>query len=187
MHTTPASLLEQLRRPGDQGSWARFVRLYYPLIYHWARRSGASPEDAGDLVQEVLMILIRTMPSFEYDPSRSFRGWLRTVTLNAWRKRMKSPSLPTDLVEVDGMIDPSIPATEEFEEAEYRRHLVVRALRLMEKDFRPTTWRACWENVAQGHPAEDVARELGITVNSVYLAKSRVLRRLRQELDGLLD
>src|SRR5438477_11722002 len=66
LHTTPVSLLEQLRRPGDQASWVRFVRLYYPLIYDWARRAGAGPEDAADLVQDVLTVLIRKLPEFEY-------------------------------------------------------------------------------------------------------------------------
>lgn len=188
MHTTPVSLLEQLRRPGEQASWVRFVRLYYPVIYGWARRAGAGPEDAADLVQEVLTVLIRKMPEFEYDPSKTFRGWLRTVTLNAWRRqRRRAPRLPieaVDLVEVDDEGDPPGRA---FEEAEYRRLLVLRALQVMKTDFQPATWRACWENVVEGRPAGDVARELGITINSVYLAKARVLRRLHQELDGLLD
>ncbi|HEY2154472.1 MAG TPA: sigma-70 family RNA polymerase sigma factor, partial [Isosphaeraceae bacterium] len=89
-----------------------------------------------------------------------------------------------DLVEVDGDGDPPGRA---FEEAEYRRRLVLRALQVMKTDFQPATWRACWENVVDGRTAGDVARELGITINSVYLAKARVLRRLHLELDGLLD
>jgi RNA polymerase sigma-70 factor (ECF subfamily) len=93
LHTTPVSLLEQLRRPGDQASWVRFVRLYYPLIYDWARRAGAGPEDAADLVQDVLTVLIRKLPEFEYDSSKTFRGWLRTVTLNAWRRQRRAGTL----------------------------------------------------------------------------------------------
>jgi RNA polymerase sigma-70 factor (ECF subfamily) len=188
MHTTPVSLLEKLRRPGDQAPWVRFVHLYYPLIYDWARRAGAGPEDAADLVQDVLTVLIRKMPEFDYDSSKTFRGWLRTVTLNAWRRqRRRSPRLPTeaiDLAEVDGADDPPDRA---FEEDEYRRFLAFRALQVMKTDFQEATWRACWENVVEGRPADEVACELGITVNAVYLAKSRVLRRLHQELDGFLD
>ena len=71
LHTTSISLLEQLRQPGDQASWARFVRLYYPLIYDWARRAGAGPEDAADLVQDVLTVLIRRLPEFKYDSSKT--------------------------------------------------------------------------------------------------------------------
>ncbi len=188
MHTTPVSLLEQLRQPGDQISWSRFVQLYCPLIYQWASRAGASPEDAADLVQEVLTILIRKLPEFDYDPSKTFRGWLRTVTINAWRRqrrRHRQPSVQhVDVVEV--AVDEDPPALV-FEEAEYRSSLVLRAFQVMKTDFQPATWRACWDNVVEGKPAAEIARELGMTVNSVYLAKARVLRRLHQELDGLLD
>jgi RNA polymerase sigma-70 factor (ECF subfamily) len=188
LHTTPVSLLEQLRRPGDEASWVRFVRLYYPLIYDWARRAGAGHEDAADLVQEVLTVLIRKLPEFEYDPSKTFRGWLHTVTRNAWRRhRRRAPRLlieAVDLAEIDAEGDPP---GRGFEEDEYRRSLVFRALQVMRVDFQPASWRACWENVVEGRPAGEVARELGITVNAVYLAKSRVLRRLHQELDGFLD
>jgi RNA polymerase sigma-70 factor (ECF subfamily) len=74
-----------------------------------------------------------------------------------------------------------------FEEAEYRQHLARRALELMQAEFPPATWKACWEVVVAGRPAAEVAAELAISIDSVYAAKSRVLRRLRQELAGLLD
>ena len=72
-------------------------------------------------------------------------------------------------------------------EEDYRRQLVARALQLMQADFQPATWRACWELVVHGRPAREVAAELGLTPNAVYLAKARVLARLRQELAGLWD
>ena len=75
----------------------------------------------------------------------------------------------------------------EIEEEEYRRYLVRRALGLMQAEFEPATWKACWEFVVHDRPAAEVAAELGLSVNAVYLAKSRVLRRLRAELRGLLD
>ena len=74
-----------------------------------------------------------------------------------------------------------------FTEADYQKHLVGRALQVMQAEFQLATWKACWEHVALGRPAQAVAAELGISVNAVYLATSRVLRRLRQELRGLLD
>jgi RNA polymerase sigma-70 factor (ECF subfamily) len=188
MNTTPVSLFERLRQPGDQAAWARFVHLYYPLIFHWARRAGAGPEDAADLVQDVLTILIRKMPGFKYDPSKTFRGWLRVVTLNAWRRHRRSAArLPIEGIDLDEVDAESDPAGRAFEEAEYCRQLVLRALHLMKADFQATTWQACWANVVEGRPAAEVACELGITINSVYLAKSRVLRRLHQELDRFLD
>jgi len=82
MYTTSVSLLERLRQPGDQEAWSRFVRRYSPHIYDWARRQGLSAEDAADLVQEVFALLVQKMPDFKYDPHKSFRAWLRTVTRN---------------------------------------------------------------------------------------------------------
>lgn len=188
MHTTSVSLLERLRQPAEREAWPRFVQLYTPFLYGWARRAGLQNQDAADLVQEVLVVLVQKLPEFAYDRQQSFRGWLRTVTLNKWRdmRRRRLAALPAgsapDLAEV------AVPDTAAaLEEAEYRQHLVKRALELMEVEFHPTTWKACWEYMIIDRPAAEVARELGITVNAVYLAKSRVLARLRQELEGLLD
>jgi RNA polymerase sigma-70 factor (ECF subfamily) len=188
MNTTSLSLLERLRQPTAQDAWARFVRLYTPLLYHWARGVELSAQEAGDLVQDVLTILVQKLPDFVYDPTRSFRGWLRTLTLNKWRENHRRRTVPAQPVDPGALAN--LPAPENsglFEEAEYRQYLVHRALELMKAEFQPQTWKACWEWVVAGRPAEDVARELGITLNAVYLAKSRVLRRLHQELQGLLD
>jgi RNA polymerase sigma-70 factor (ECF subfamily) len=184
---TSASLLERLRRPAEQEAWSRFVDLYTPLIFYWARRLGCQEPDAADLVQDVLTLLVRKLPEFTYDRHKTFRGWLRTVTLNVWRNGRRRPELPREanppaLSDLAGP-DPA----EAFGEAEYRRWLVGRALELMRAEFQPTTWRACWECVVGGKPAAQVAAELGIGVGAVYMAKSRVLSRLRQGLADLLD
>ena len=94
MHTTPVSLLERLRQPGEQEAWRRFVALYTPLLFFWSRRLGLQDADAADLVQDVLVLLYRKLPGLAYDPRRSFRGWVRTVLLNRWRERQRRPSLP---------------------------------------------------------------------------------------------
>src|SRR5438874_1167415 len=91
MSTTPASLLERLRQPFEPEAWARFVSLYTPLIFSWARRVGLQEQDAADLVQEVFVTLLQVLPTFTYDRHRSFRRWLRTVTLNKWRNNRKQP------------------------------------------------------------------------------------------------
>jgi RNA polymerase sigma-70 factor (ECF subfamily) len=188
MDTTPATLLERLRRPSATDAWDRFVKLYTPLLFSWARHIGLREEDAADLVQDVFALLIHKLPEFTYDRHRSFRGWLRTVTLNKWResrRRRATPPLVTgqeNLAELAG----AEPA-DAFWETEYRDHLVGRAMQLMQADFEPTTWQACWEFVVSGKSATEVAAQLGIRVDAVYSAKSRVLRRLRQELDGLMD
>jgi RNA polymerase sigma-70 factor (ECF subfamily) len=185
---TPATLLERLRRPADQAAWVRFVELYTPMLYDWSRRLGLQAEDAADLVQDVFTVLVAKLPEFRYDPHKSFRAYLRTVLLNKWRNRQRLH--PEVLLAAGGAPLPERAAPEApdaFGEAEYRQRLVGRALQLMRTEFQPVTWKACWELVAGGKPAAEVARQLGITPNAVYIAKSRVLRRLREELEGLLD
>jgi RNA polymerase sigma-70 factor (ECF subfamily) len=160
------------------------VRLYTPLLFHWARRLGLQDQDAADLVQDVLLVLVRKLPEFQYQPGRSFRGWMRTVLMNKWRDRPHARSAVSFDSEVHSQDSPDSQA---LEEREYRLYVVGRALRLMVTEFEPATWQACWETVMSGRPAAEVAAELGLTVNAVYLAKSRVLGRLRQDLDGLLN
>jgi RNA polymerase sigma-70 factor (ECF subfamily) len=183
IHTTSISLLQRLKQPAAQESWTRFVNLYTPLLFFWARRLGLQETDAADLVQDVFTLLVKKLPHFNYQSDRSFRGWLRTVLYNQWRKKR-----PAQLATVAGLSDVADPGqAADIGEAEFQQQLTVRALQLMQAEFQPTTWRACWETVVSGRPASDVARELGISVNAVYLARSRVLRRLRQELERMLD
>jgi RNA polymerase sigma-70 factor (ECF subfamily) len=185
--TTSISLLERLRQPGQERAWDRFVELYAPLVYDWACGIGLSADDAEDLVQDVMTVMLTKLPEFEYDNTKSFRGWLRTITTNRcrdfFRRRGKMPQLTRQ-----GALEVDAPdASDLFAEEEYRQRLVSRALDLMQTEFESSTWRACWESVVNERAAAEVASELGITVNAVYVAKSRVLRRLRQELARLLD
>jgi RNA polymerase sigma-70 factor (ECF subfamily) len=184
---TSASLLERLRQPAEDRAWARFVELYTPLLYHWARRSGCADSDAADLVQEVFALLVRKLPEFHYDRSKSFRAWLHTLAQNCWRNLRRRAGLPRAAGAPDLDELPAPAPTDPLGEVEYRQRLVGRALALMQADFEPTTWKACWECVVAGRPAGEVARELGVRVGTVYAAKSRVLSRLRLELTGLLD
>jgi RNA polymerase sigma-70 factor (ECF subfamily) len=149
---------------------------------------GLQESDAADLVQEVFAVLVAKLPEFVYDRNKSFRGWLRTILSNKWRDRQRRRNT-TPTMEGDHALayHPGPAGPEAFWETEYRQQLVGRALQLMQSEFEPTTWRACWEVVVSGRPVAEVAAELGITVDSVYTAKSRVLRRLRKELEGLLD
>lgn len=187
MHTTSPSLLWRVRDRSDQDAWLRFVRLYSPLLYYWSRKAGLQPDDAADLVQEVLLLLLHKLPEFNYRPGSSFRAWLRTVTLNKWRDRCKVRTEANQLAHASDA-EPVVPdPLGLLEEREYQQHLVGRALELMQKDFQPATWKACWELAVNGRPAAEIAAELGMTAGAVYAAKLRVLNRLRQELEGLLD
>jgi RNA polymerase sigma-70 factor (ECF subfamily) len=185
---TPSSLLARLRQPFEPEAWARFVALYTPLIYSWARHLGLQEQDAADLVQDVFVTLLQVLPTFNYDRQQSFRKWLRTVAINRWKKERKRQR-PRLVQGAEGQPEPVAvgDALEACWEAEYRQHLVRQALQLMRTDFEETTWKACWETAAAGRPAADVAAELSLTVGAVHAAKFRVLSRLRHELQGLLD
>ncbi len=188
MYTTSASLLERLRQPSEKSAWERFVELYTPLLYQWANRLGERGPDGADLVQDVFVVLLDELPAFQYDRQRRFRGWLWTVLLNKHRERRRRTKHEPQVSAPDRLPDRETadPAAI-MEEAEYRQYLVARCLELMKEEFHRTTWQACFECVVEGRSAADVARSLGMTVNAVYLAKSRALRWLHQELDGLLD
>ncbi len=185
MTATPISLLERLRLPHDAEAWSRFVRLYTPLLYEWARGTGLQEADAADLLQDVFAVLVRELPAFKYQPGGSFRGWLRTVLLNRWRelqRRCRPVPLGQGHVAALAADEPLPPG-----EAEEQQHLVRSALGLLQNEFEPATWQAFRETMLRGRPVAGVATELGVTPNAVYIARSRVLKRLRQELAGLLD
>jgi RNA polymerase sigma-70 factor (ECF subfamily) len=188
MATTSLSLLERLRQPNEEAAWARFVELYAPLIYYWARRAGLQAADASDLVQDVFTTLVRYLPRFNYDEHKSFRTWLRTVTLNKWREKQRRRvvrTVPQDDAALADLASAECP--DAISESEYHQFVARRALELMQVEFPAATWKACWAVVVLGRAPADVAAELGLSVDAVYTAKSRVLRRLRQELAGLLN
>jgi RNA polymerase sigma-70 factor (ECF subfamily) len=176
MDTTSASLLERLRRPADDGAWRRFVDLYSPLLFYWARRIGLQEPDAADLVQDVFALLLRKLPEFAYDRHGKFRAWLRTVTLNKWREKQRRRQLPVE-TDAAALLEVTIPAeAEAFWEADYQRHLVARALELMRAEFRPPTWNACWQLVVDNAAA---ARGRGVA-NPVELRHQREVLILNQ-------
>jgi RNA polymerase sigma-70 factor, ECF subfamily len=188
MNSTSVSLLRRLHSEEREIAWERFVELYAPLIYSWTLRSGLSGSDAADCVQDVLALLVEKLPAFTYDPNKSFRAWLRTVTVNKCRdilRRNAGVSHRTAPLAPEHAFSPD--HVELFTDEEYQRSLVHRALEVMQTEFEPNTWKACWEFVTSGDSVSQVAQRLGMTENAVYLAKSRVLRRLREELDELLD
>ena len=188
MNETPASLLQRLRIPGQLEAWDEFVELYLPILYCWTRCMRMQEADAADLVQDVLTVLVRKLPEFEYDRSMRFRGWLRTILLNKWReihrKRGSGPSRATD-ADWESLEAP--PEELPFWETEHRQLVVRRLLDVVRPEFQPATWQACWECVVEGRSAADVGAELQLSPGAVRAAKFRVLARLRAETEGLLD
>jgi RNA polymerase sigma-70 factor (ECF subfamily) len=176
----------------DASDWSRFESMYRPLIRCWIRRIPGLGDETDDIVQEVLVVVIREIPRFDRQREGSFRAWLRGVTVNRVRayrrKRGQQPAALGDQTErvLERMVDSTSDLARTLD-AEHDKHICDALLSAVQPDFNQSTWNAFQQFVVEGRRAADVARELGLTVNSVIKAKSRVLTRLRQESGGLLE
>ncbi len=192
MSQTPVSLLDRLQRQPDAQSWQRLLAVYEPFIRRFLR-DPALREEADDLVQDILAVLVRELPAFRRQRSGSFRAWLRTITVNRaneWRRRNRHrPAAAGGSAALDQLAQLADPASalSRLWDAEHDRHVARRLLELLEGEFTPGTWRAFRRQVLDGASAAEAAAELGVTVNAVLIAKSRVLQRFREEAAGLLD
>lgn len=186
---TPVSLLLRLKtaKP-DAIEWEYLQAMYLPLVQAWLARVPGLGDEAADLAQDVLVVLVRELPRFERIREGSFRAWLRRITVNRarafCRQRKRRP------VEADAFLmeweDPASALSAEWDR-EHDRHVFERLLRAVEADFSPTTWAAFQRASRDRLPAAMVAVELGISENAVLQAKSRVLKRLRAEAAGLIE
>jgi len=187
MHSTSPTLLERLKNPDDR-AWTRFVELYSPLLFEWARRNRVPPGESADFVQDVFARLVREIPIFQVNPDGNFRAWLFIVVKNCASDRFRKLSRQPQLV---GMTNTPAPAIDdpliEVSDREYRDFLLRRILQLIRADFPAATWQIFQEHVLDGQSAAEVAVHHGITVNAVRLARGRILKRLRSELATFLD
>jgi RNA polymerase sigma-70 factor (ECF subfamily) len=185
MTTTHTSLLFRLADREDSEAWGRFVRLYAPIILTWIKKLGIERQSAEDLAQEVIFVIVRKAEFIRQNRPDSFRAWLRTVTLNKcrdWFRQRKQTTHAVPIDEIDRALDDP---NHLFSEREYQSMLAQTAMQLMKDSFSETTWQACYDQVVENRSAKEVARKLGISDNAAYLARGRVLSRLRVELDGL--
>jgi RNA polymerase sigma-70 factor (ECF subfamily) len=187
---TSPSLLLRIRDPGDSASWGTFVNLYAPLIYRYGRRHGLQDADAADMTQEVLTRVARAVRDFSYQPERGrFRDWLGLLTHRALlTSQKKAGRQEAGYGGPDGPADEAaaLPADSTWTD-EFNDHLLRAASERIRPAFETQTWDAfdlVWNH---DRPAREVARELGVPVATVYVAKSRVLRRLRDEVLHLAE
>lgn len=185
---TSKSLLVRVRDAGDRASWETFVAIYGPLIRSFARLRGLQDADVDDVAQDVLTAVARSMPAFEYAPAKGrFRDWLGAVTRNAIRKfANRRKRAPEAIGEYAG--DPVTDATPDPDwTARFHAHVLRIACERIRPGFEDATWRAFSRAWLDDVPAATVADELRIPVHSVYVAKSRVLKRLRDEVTHLAE
>ena len=180
--STHPSLLRRLRDMRDRDAWALFVEAYAPAVYDYLRERGLQDADAADLTQEVLRGVVTAIDRFDYDPAKgSFRGWLFTLAKRrAVDHNRRRVAVPTD---GDDPILRDLPASEEADESRWddqlRRRILAVAMRRARVDCSTTTWRAFKETALESRSGKDVAAELGLSVAAVYLARSRVVARLK--------
>lgn len=194
MCETSASLLERLRGQPDRTDWQRWVDLYVPLLRGWLRQHGLQAADMDDLVQEVLAVVVRELPHFRHNRrTGAFRRWLRTILVHRlrdfWRARRSRPQSAGDsdlLRLIEQLSDPNDPLVRLWDE-EHDRYVVRRLLERIEAEVAPSTWQAFRRVVIEERDEETVAGELGLSVNAVFIAKSRVLSRLRRAAGTFLD
>jgi RNA polymerase sigma-70 factor (ECF subfamily) len=190
--STRVSLLVRLRDPGDRAAWAQFVELYGSLVYGFVRQRGLQDADAADLTQEVFQAVAQVLGRWEYDRRRgTFRGWLYAITRNRLarflHRRNSQPQGSGDTSANQRLGEEPDPGAEPDEgwEEEYRKH----AFRLACERVRPAvaaaTWEAFWRTAVEGQGASDVAAALGMSVGAVYVAKSRVMTRLAEEIRSM--
>ncbi len=192
MDLTSVSLLDRLKvaRP-EAADWQHLQGIYLPLIQRWACRVPGLRDEADDLAQEVFLVVIRELPRFERRREGSFRAWLRTITVNKARsfckQRDRRRTVGLDLTDgfLDKMADPESDLARQWDR-EHDELVVQKVLAAVQPDFTPPTWEAFRRFAIDGLPAARVAEELGMTENAVLLAKSRVVRRLREEAGDLL-
>ena len=194
MNETSLSLLQQLRQSPDVETWDRLHEIYAPLIRKWLIRYDMQESDADDVAQEVLMAVSKDLESFEHNGRPgAFRAWVKGILVNRlrefWRRRDRQAEatggsdMNRRLAELD---DPASQITVIWNN-EHDQHVLRKLLAIVQPRFERNTWTAFCKTMFDGVKPQTVAQELGMTVNAVVIAKSRVLNKLRQEASGMID
>jgi RNA polymerase sigma-70 factor (ECF subfamily) len=186
---TSRSLLDRARDPSDGASWRKLVDLYSPLLRAWVRPNVRRVADVEDLVQEVLAQLVGELPKFAHNGrAGAFRVWLRAITVNRlrayWRDEPRARG--GEVLDRLGQLEDPASHLSCAWDAEHDRHVVETILESIRLEFQPSTWRAFEATAREDRSPAEVAAELGMTANAVMIAKSRVLKRLRQKAEGLI-
>ena len=194
MFETSQSLIDQLHNESDAAAWQRLVELYSPLLRGWLDRYEVQPADADDLVQDVLVVVMRELPGFRHNQQPgAFRSWLKGIVVhrlrNFWRARERGgiASGGSDVISRLNELEDDRSLLSQTWQREHDQHIAKKLLELIEPRFTESTREAFRRLVLDGADADDVAAELGLSLNAIFTAKSRVLRELRTIGRGLLD
>lgn len=190
---TSQSLLRRVQMGAGEESWHEFVTFYDQLIQGWLRRQGVKANDAEDVRQEVLAVVLKEIGRFEHNGrTGAFRNWLRTVTANRlrefWRARKRQKNTgEADLEELARQLDDATSDLSRIWNHEHDRKMLECLMLRVSKQFAPKSMQAFRQVVIEQRPIDDVSDELELTINAIRVAQSRILRALRKEGAGLLD
>jgi RNA polymerase sigma factor (sigma-70 family) len=189
---TRPSLLLRVRDVEDADAWREFVRLYTPLVFRHCARHGLQEADAADVAQEVMRVAAEKMPEFQYNAQRGkFRGWLLQTTRHRlykfFARRQRAPQSTSETA-IERFLDQE-PGTDEQArwEEDYRQRLFDWAVEKARPEFQPATWDAFWLTAVESVSVKEVAHKVGISIGAVYVARSRVMARLRELVETVTD
>lgn len=188
---TRASLLIRIRDGSNAVAWREFMQLYGPVVYGFARKRGLQDADAADLMQDVLRSVSTSIGRLDYDPRQgSFRGWLFTITRNkvfSFLSARKSRPQGTGDSAVNQLLGnhPDQNDGSDLWDREYERRLAALAMDRVKPEFQDSTWQAFWLTAVEGLSASEAGNRTDLSVGAVYVAKSRVLARLKSEVEQM--
>lgn len=181
---TRASLLLRLQQPEDELAWQEFVEIYQPLLERLAARYGLQAADAQDVAQEVLTKVAKAVPEWEHDPARgTFRGWLTRVTRNLTIEQFRARSRRPRTNPESGQLEQLDRDADSIFQLEEQRELFGWAARKARDQFAPATWQAFWLTAVEQQLPAAVAEQLGLSAGAVYIARSRVMARMRELIE----
>ncbi len=190
---TSVSLIARLAADPSETDWRRLHDLYRPLMLRWTARAGVPLTDADDLAQDVMVVVVAEVGAFVHRGDGAFRAWLRGILANRlkefFRLRDRRPVATGDgdFQDLLGELECPGSSLSKLWDREHDHHVAGQLMLRVQGDFAPNTWRAFRSQVLDGRSAQQVADELGLSLNAVLLAKSRVLKRLREESRGLIE
>ena len=186
----PRSLLDRLADGHKSPAWGEFLDVYTPLLQFWLRPHLLQAADVDDVVQDVLMVVLAKLPEFRPAGPGAFRAWLRAILAyrlqTHWRRKVRGHAAGVFDSLLAGLVDPASDLTRVWDE-EHDRYVVGALMARVEPSFQPSTWQAFWRTAIHGESATVVAADLGVSPNAVFIARSRVMHRLRAEAVGLVD
>ena len=184
------SLLDRLADGHQSPAWGEFVRLYTPLLQFWLRPHLLQPADVDDVVQDVLLVVLARLPEFKPAAPGAFRAWLRAILSyrlqTFWRKKIQGHAVGAFEEMLKGLEDPTSELSRAWDE-EHDRHVIGWLLGVVRPRFQPNTWQAFWRTAILEESPATVATALKLSQNAVFIARSRVMQRLREEAAGLVD